>query len=212
MTEKISACVASNMKLSMGLWPNAMWTPELQSLWREQFSRIKDQDMLEESIKWIKPLFASHQPEIKWVIQQYARFYEAKHPKYEASVERQSRIFHVAWMQPSRLDPSRLVEYGTVCHSLQDAQAVAQQRGGRVIQNESNTPVPTEMDYLAEEDQAKAAISNMTRPELLLIIEKIRSYGWLKDKLPGKYELWNRTTLLMVFGGLLYERSKHERV
>lgn len=207
--EKHDPHVGSNIKLAMELWPNAMWTPALQTLWRAEFTKMKDQTMLEQSIKWIKPLFSSHQPEIKWVVQQYARFYETKFPKYQASVAQKSQIFHVAWKAQSKFG-KHMVEYGCVCHSAADAHATARDRSGRVIANLSNTPEPTEEDFARDEREAIASLSILTRDELVGIITRLRAFGWCRDKLPGKIEAWNRKTLLMVQGGYLHDKDKAE--
>lgn len=187
------ATVTSNMKLVTGLWPSATWTDELTSMWREKFSELKDQEMLERSIRWIRPLYSSYQPELKWVMAQYGSFYDAKHPRYERAKEASASHFIVVWPKMHKY-MMKEVEVATVCHDRQTAERIAMANGGRVLDSHD----PSDDRLALEESHARTALASMTREKVQESVGYVRQMGMMSAPLPADTSTWTRTQVFLV--------------
>ena len=61
-----------NLQTINGLWPDASWTPEESSLYRERL-RPMDQTWLEVAIKNVRIGYSASKPALKWLIDEYAK-------------------------------------------------------------------------------------------------------------------------------------------
>ena len=189
--------IDANIRLAMGLYPSAQWTPELLALWRERLSGLH-QDIVAEAITLTKPKYSSHQPEIKWVLGQYGELYEQRHPTFQRETPASLSSWHVSWQRTSRHGVPN-AWYGCRVQTREEAARLAKEMGGRSIpMNPADEPY-SEREALQEVAYARRLIEGMPRERIDALLERLRRVGFCKDKLPGRVSDWSRMAVLAVY-------------
>ena len=189
--------IGSNMKLAMDLWPNATWTDHLQDLWRERLTGL-NQDIVHDAIRLVKPMFSSHQPELKWVLSKCSELAEQRNPRFLSGNQRPT-FWYASWTQQSRHGDFK-VRYGKWCQSEEEACAVIPPGcEGRVSSSDPKEDPYTSDDQRLEEDTARQWLATASRDTISGLLVRLRSQGFFKDKpLPGRIGDWSRIQAMTV--------------
>lgn len=189
--------IGSNIKLATALWPNASWTDELKALWRERLEGL-NQDIVADAIKLVKPMFSSHQPELKWVLQKCSELHEQRNPRF-LSGNAQAEFWYASWTQPSR-HGDWPVRYGRWCQTQEEAQASIPRGCSGTVTSSSKAEDPAAKSELRmEEDEARAWLASIEREEIVRLLVRLRKVGFCTRQLPSKIGDWSRMEAMTVY-------------
>ena len=198
-----------NIALAHALWPNASWTQQLTALWRDRLGGL-NQELVTEAIKTTKPKYASHQPEIKWVLERYAELYEQRHPTFgRDSRENATPTWHVSWQRTSKHGVPG-AWYGKRCASREEADDLAQSMGGRAICMDPTVDPFSEIETRREVEAARVTLTELGRERVGALLERIRSVGFCKPQLPGRVCDWPRMAVLAVYAEHLNQQERSQ--
>lgn len=194
--------IESNMELAMALWPNASWTEQLQDLWIDRLKGL-NQDIVAEAIRLVKPAYASHQPELKWILGKAGELAEQRSPRF-LSGNQKPTFFHVTWKQRSRHGDWD-VRYGRWCQSREEALAhVPAGCTPTITATDDSEDRCTRDELRAEEDEARQWLAQATREEIAGLLVHLRKSGFFKDKpLPARIGDWSRMQAMTVYAAYL---------
>jgi len=199
--------INDNIALAEALWPNASWPRQLLDLWRERLSGL-DQVILTEAIKTTKPKFASHQPELKWVLERYGDLYEQRNPTFGGpSRQACTSTFHVSWRKTSKHGVPG-AWYGCRVQSRDEADSIAQQVGGRVTAIDIADDPYSEIETRQEVEMARGVIAGFARERIASILERLRRLGFCKGQLPSRIGEWPRMAVLAVYAEHLNQQER----
>ena len=67
----------NNLKTINGLWPDANWTPEESTFYREQLEHL-NQQWLESAVKKVRIEYSARKPALKWLRDEYEKVKDDK--------------------------------------------------------------------------------------------------------------------------------------
>lgn len=195
--------INSNLRLAMGLWPNASWTDELKALWRDRLEGL-NQDIVADAIRLVKPQFSSHQPELKWVLTKCSELAEQRNPRFMSGNQRPT-FWHASRQQESRHGPWT-VRVGSWHPSHEEAvRAAASGSNGVVTSSDPSDEQYSASDMRAEEDEARHWVAHAEREEIAGLLVRLRKVGFCTRKLPGKVAGWTRMEAMTVYAAHVME-------
>jgi len=176
-----------NEKRIRDLWPTAMYPPDLKDLIKRRLSRV-NQQWLKEALEEVKSKYASHQPELKWFLQEYERIESRWHRSQP----------QVAAIRPIIVDHTRMrngivYEVSAVFTSQDEAVEFAKTVNGK-IRGKRKAPSDAEL---------RAQVKALTRDQIKQAIDWLREQRWIgKEQVSGDIDSWSVMLLGSVAGAV----------
>jgi len=204
MTETVT--LADNMKLISDSWPKLKLNKVQSDEFHAALGGLR-QDRLREAIKLA---FRDNQkePRLKTIHAFYARITESAtytpEPRYNGTM-----TWHVSWQRTSKHGVPG-AWYGCRCQTREEAERIAVAEGGRVT---CMSKADDDGDYSAEalradEIRARETLAGLSRNQIAAMVERLRSIGFVTEKLPARLSDWPRMAALTVYAEY---RNQQER-
>jgi len=204
MTETVT--LNDNMKLISDSWPKLKLNNVQADEFRAALSGLR-QDRLREAIKLA---FRDNQrePRLKTIHAFYSQLTESAtytpEPRYTGTM-----TWHVAWQRTSKHGVPG-AWYGCRVQSRQEAEQIAKANGGRVT---CMSKADDDGDYSAEalradEIRARDTLAGLSRNQISAMVDRLRSIGFVTEKLPARLSDWPRMAALTVYAEY---RNQQER-
>lgn len=176
-----------NEKRIRDLWPTAMYPPDLKDLIKRRLSRV-NQQWLKEALEEVKSKYASHQPELKWFLQEYERIESRWHRSQPAVTVRRPTI-----VDHTRMRNGTVYEVSAVFQSHEEAVEFAKTVNG-TIRGKRNAPSDAEL---------RAQVKALDREKIKIAIDWLRERRWIGDQqVSGDIDSWSIMLLGSVAGAV----------
>ena len=200
--------ITATMALAEQLWTHANWTPALKELWIDALKGLR-QDLLAQAMRDVRSEYTSRDPELKWVRARYGALYEQKFPNIRTR-ENGTRTWHVSWQRTSKHGVPN-AWYGTRADTQEHAERIARENGGKVTCMDPDADTVTEHEVREAHRAALAALSDMPRAQVEGLLERLRSIGFCKGKLPARLRDWPRMSVLAVHAEFQLQRKREAK-
>jgi len=176
-------------------WPTAMYPTELKALIKRRLCRL-NQQWLAEALEVVKCKYSSHQPELKWFLEQYEVCEDRawKHQPKPTTVKA-IIVDHVRVRNGSEYDIS------TVFTVESEADDYARQVNGTIRGRRK----------AMSDDDLRSWLKSQSRAALQASVDVVRSQGWGEWQFPADLDQWTPTMLGAVAGGLDVMQRRSER-
>lgn len=204
MTDTIT--LGDNIKLISDSWPKLKLNDVQAAEFRSALGSLR-QDRLHEAIRLA---FRDNQkePRLKTILGFYSNLTESAtfttEPRYTGTM-----TWHVSWQRTSRHGVPG-AWYGCRVQSRQEAEQIAKANGGRVT---CMSKADDDADYSAEalradEIRARETLAGLSRNDIAAMVDRLRSIGFVTEKLPARLSDWPRMAALTVYAEY---RNQQER-
>ena len=197
--------IAENVRLLTELWPKCNLSGPQADAFRRAFTPLK-QDRLAEAIHLAFRAHGGREPQLRWIDATYSRLSESATFTTEVRYAG-TMTWHVAYQRTSKHGVPR-AWYGQRCQTRQEAEKIAKEHGGRVTCMDSKDDRVTEHDLYVEHRAALDVLSKLTREALASLVDRLRSIGFVTEKLPARIAEWPRVAALTVYAEY---RNQQER-
>jgi hypothetical protein len=205
MTDRID--ITDNMRTMQELWPGAKITEPEMAEFRSQLAPLK-QDVLDQAIRLVYGSSDKRRPVLSAIKAQYARLMDERtytpEPRYTGTM-----TWHVAWQRTSKHGVPG-AWYGCRVQSREEAEQIAKANGGRVT---CMSKADDDEDYSdealrADEIRARETLAGLSRNQIAAMVDRLRSIGFVTEKLPARLSDWPRMAALTVYAEY---RNQQER-
>jgi hypothetical protein len=205
MSERID--ITDNMRTMQELWPGAKITEPEMAEFRSQLAPLK-QDVLDQAIRLVYGSSDKRRPVLSAIKAQYSRLMDERtytpEPRYTGTM-----TWHVAWQRTSKHGVPG-AWYGCRCQSRQEAEQIAVANGGRVtcMSKADDGEDYSDEALRADEIRARETLAGLSRNKIAAMVDRLRSIGFVTEKLPARLSDWPRMAALTVYAEY---RNQQER-
>ena len=205
MTDRID--ITDNMRTMQELWPGAKITEPEMAEFRSQLAPLK-QDRLNEAIHLAFRAHGGREPQLRWIDAQYSRLSESAQFTTEARYTG-TMTWHVSYQRTSRHGVPG-AWYGQRCQTREEAERIARDTGGRVtcMSKADDTEDYSDEALRADEIRARETLAGLSRTQITTMVDRLRSIGFVTEKLPARIAEWPRMPVLTVYAEY---RNQQER-
>jgi hypothetical protein len=205
MTDRID--ITDNMRTMQELWPGAKITEPEMAEFRSQLAPLK-QDVLDQAIRLVYGSSDKRRPVLSAIKAQYSRLMDERtytpEPRYTGTM-----TWHVAWQRTSKHGVPG-AWYGCRCQSRHEAEQIAKANGGRVtcMSKADDGEDYSDEALRADEIRARETLAGLSRNKIAAMVDRLRSIGFVTEKLPARLSDWPRMAALTVYAEY---RNQQER-
>jgi hypothetical protein len=205
MSDRID--LTDNMRTMQELWPGAKITEPEMAEFRSQLAPLK-QDIVDQAIRLVYGSSDKRRPILSAIKAQYSRLVDERtytpEPRYNGTM-----TWHVSWQRTSKHGVPG-AWYGCRCQTREEAERIAVAEGGRVT---CMSKADDDGDYSAEalradEIRARETLAGLSRNQIAAMVDRLRSIGFVTEKLPARLSDWPRMAALTVYAEY---RNQQER-
>ena len=199
--------VTDNIALISKLYPKAVITDPQWENFRE-FCGMLDQAILAQAIRWVAHYKSAREPSWRAFSERYAAIKQeatyTPEPRYTGTM-----TWHVSWQRTSKHGVPG-AWYGCRCQSREEAEQIAKANGGRVtcMSKADDTEDYSDEALRADEIRARETLAGLSRNQIAAMVDRLRSIGFVTEKLPARIAEWPRMAALTVYAEY---RNQQER-
>lgn len=197
--------VSDTMSYVTQLWPHFAWTPAIREVWVE---RLKDlnQSVVVQALKEVRAMYTSREPELKWVLARAGELAGQRFPAPNESRQNATSTWHVSWQRTSRHGVPN-AWYGRRVETREEAQALASQMRGHASCMDPTEEPYSEIETREEVERARRVLAGLPREQVASMVERLRSIGFVTQKLPPHFREWPRMAVLTVYAEYLNQQE-----
>lgn len=197
--------IRENVALLNQLWPKSNLSDPQTDAFRRAFTPLK-QDRLAEAIHLAFRAHGGREPQLRWIDAQYSRLSESATFTTEARYTG-TMTWHVSYQRTSKHGVPG-AWYGERCQTREEAERIAKKHGGRVTDMAGKDDYVSDDELRIEHRRALETLGTLTREALASLVERLRSVGFVTEKLPARVSDWPRVAALTVYAEY---RNQQER-
>lgn len=199
--------IRDNVELLNELWPKSNLSDPQKDAFRRAFIPLK-QDRLNEAIHLAFRAHGGREPQLRWIDAQYSRLSESAQFTTEARYTG-TMTWHVSYQRTSRHGVPG-AWYGQRCQTREEAERIARDTGGRVtcMSKADDTEDYSDEALRADEIRARETLAGLSRTQITTMVDRLRSIGFVTEKLPARIAEWPRMPVLTVYAEY---RNQQER-
>ena len=198
--------VADNIALAEQLWTHFAWTPALREVWIERLKGLK-QHIVRQALKEVRAMYTSREPELKWVLARCGELTAQQHPEPNESRQNATATWHVSWTRTSKHGVPN-AWYGCRVQSRGEAEALARQMRGNCCAIDVREDPYSEMETRQEVEHARRVLADLPRERVASMVDRLRSIGFVTQKLPPQFREWPRMAVLTVHAEYLNQQER----
>jgi hypothetical protein len=198
--------VADNIALAEQLWTHFAWTPALREVWIERLKGLK-QNVVRQALKEVRAMYTSREPELKWVLARCGELTAQQHPEPNESRQNATATWHVSWTRTSKHGVPN-AWYGCRVQSRAEAEAIARQMRGNCCAIDVREDPYSEMETRQEVEHARRVLADLPRERVASMVDRLRSIGFVTQKLPPQFREWPRMAVLTVHAEYLNQQER----
>jgi hypothetical protein len=198
--------VHDSIALAEQLWTHFAWTPALREVWIERLKGLK-QSVVKQALKEVRAMYTSREPELKWVLAKCGELSAQQYPDRVESRQDATSTWHVSWQRTSRHGVPR-AWYGRRVQTRAEAEALARQMQGHCACMDPREEPFSELDTRQEVEHARRVLADLPRERVAGMVDRLRSIGFVTQKLPPQFREWPRMAVLTVHAEYLNQQEK----
>jgi hypothetical protein len=198
--------VADNIALAEQLWTHFAWTPALREVWIERLKGLK-QHIVRQALKEVRAMYTSREPELKWVLARCGELTAQQHPEPNESRQNATATWHVSWTRTSKHNVPN-AWYGCRVQSRAEAEALARQMRGNCCAIDVRDDPYSELETRQEVEHARRVLADLPRERVASMVDRLRSIGFVTQKLPPQFREWPRMAVLTVHAEYLNQQER----
>ena len=173
-----------------------------------EFCGQLDERILERALRNVAHYRYSREPNWKAIAEVYGTMKESStfttEPRYTGTM-----TWHVSYQRTSRHGVPG-AWYGQRCQTREEAERIARDTGGRVtcMSKADDTEDYSDEALRADEIRARETLAGLSRTQITTMVDRLRSIGFVTEKLPARIAEWPRMPVLTVYAEY---RNQQER-
>jgi hypothetical protein len=198
--------VTDSIALAEQLWTHFAWTPALREVWIERLKGLK-QSVVRQALKEVRAMYTSREPELKWVLARCGELTAQQYPEPNQSRQNATSTWHVSWKRTSK-HGVKDAWYGCRVQSREEAEALARKVGGNCTSIDPQDDPYSEIETREEVAHARRVLADLPRERVASMVDRLRSIGFVTNKLPPQFREWPRMAVLTVYAEYLNQQER----
>ena len=198
--------VTDSIALAEQLWTHFAWTPALREVWIERLKGLK-QNVVRQALKEVRAMYTSREPELKWVLAKCGELTAQQFPEPNQSRQNATSTWHVSWKRTSRHGVPN-AWYGLRVQSRDEGETLARKVGGTCTSIDPQDDPYSEIETREEVAHARRVLADLPRERVASMVDRLRSIGFVTNKLPPHFREWPRMAVLTVHAEYLNQQER----